>query len=510
MSDKNDLKLILQSHIPLIIIETHEEHRALELLGAVASDLSKPLKTWSITKGMQNEGYSEQLAADSAYDQWELQRGESMQMISDDPSVPHTVLEKINKSDTPGIFALLDYHPHLDDPLVVRHLKEIALNASITQHNIVLVSHSIDIPDELQRLSARFSLSLPSLEEIVQFIVEESKVWAVKNHGTKLKADKEAFKLLAKNLLGLTTTDAQRLIRNAIYNDGAITHEDVTSVAKAKYDLLGQSGVLSFEYDTARFAEVGGLQAMKKWLEVRKSHFVESSHDLDQPKGVLLLGIQGGGKSLAAKAVAGAWGTPLLRLDFGVLYNKFFGETEKNIREALKTAELMSPCVLWVDEIEKGIATGDYDSGTSRRVLATLLTWMAENTSKVFIVATANSIENLPPELIRKGRLDEIFFVDFPTLSARKDIFQIHLEKRGFNSKDFNLEQLAVESHDFSGAEIEQAVVAARYSAHAQNKTMCTEHLLQELKTTKPLSVVMAHEIEKLRQWASERTVPAH
>ena len=505
MSDLKDLALILQSHIPLTIIETHEESRALELLSKVSSELKKPFKTWTITQGLRSHSRSEPI---SAYDKWELQR--NPQGLDLGPNEPHRVLEQINKERDAAIFALLDYHPHLEDPLVVRHLKEIALNASINNHHVVLISHHLNIPDELQRLSARFNLSLPSKKEIFKLIVEESKVWAVKNNGAKLKADKDAIKLLATNLLGLTITDAKRLIRNAIYDDGVISHHDIPNITKAKYDLIGQNGVLSFEYDTAHFADVGGLESLKRWLNIRKSHFTQTSSDFDQPKGILLLGIQGGGKSLAAKAVAGAWGIPLLRLDFGVLYNKFFGETEKNIREALKTATIMSPCVLWIDEIEKGIASGDYDSGTSRRVLATLLTWMAENTAKVFIVATANNIQNLPPELIRKGRLDEIFFVDFPTLNARKEIFAIHLEKRNFSVVDFNIAQLSDNSQNFSGAEIEQAIVAARYSAHAKEQKLSTEHVLEELKKTKPLSVVMSHEIDNLRQWASDRTVSAH
>ena len=508
MSDAKDLSLILQSHIPLTIIETHEESRALDLLSKVALELNQHFNTWSITQGLKRYGGTQDPSQLSSYERWELQRDDK----SIDPSAnePHRVLELINKNSTPEIYALLDYHPNLDDPLVVRHLKEIAINTTMTKHNIVLISHSVEIPDELQRLSARFSLSLPSQKELFKLIVAESKIWAVKNQGAKPKADKEAIKLLTQNLLGLTVTDAKRLIRNAIYDDGAITHHDIPGITKAKYELIGQNGVLSFEYDTARFAEVGGLDALKKWLDVRKNHFTNSSVDLDQPKGVLLLGIQGGGKSLAAKAVAGAWGVPLLRLDFGVLYNKFFGETEKNIREALKTASIMAPCVLWIDEIEKGIASGDYDSGTSRRVLATLLTWMAENKEKVFIVATANNIQNLPPELIRKGRLDEIFFVDFPTPQAREEIFRIHLEKRDIASKNFDLKILSDHSNAFSGAEIEQAIVAARYSAHANQQPLSTEHVIEELKTTKPLSVVMSHEIAKLRQWASDRTVPAH
>jgi SpoVK/Ycf46/Vps4 family AAA+-type ATPase len=220
--------------------------------------------------------------------------------------------------------------------------------------------------------------------------------------------------------------------------------------------------------------------------------------------------VQGGGKSLAAKAVAGLWQLPLLRLDFGTLYNKFFGETERNLRNSLRTAEAMAPCVLWVDEIEKAIASGDYDSGTSKRVLGTLLTWLAERQRPVFLVATANRIDTLPPELIRKGRLDEIFFVDLPDPTARKRIFDIHLSKRGQRAEAFDLGELAHHSDGFSGAEIEQAVVAALYLAREQGRPLGTEHLLTELGQTRPLSVVMAEHLNGLRSWARNRTVTAH
>jgi len=279
---------------------------------------------------------------------------------------------------------------------------------------------------------------------------------------------------------------------------------------KAKYELLNTDGVLAFEYETANFADVGGLTRLKSWLEQRRAVFHgESPKGMDTPKGTLLLGVQGCGKSLAAKAVAGIWNVPLLRLDFGSLYNKYHGESERNLREALKTAEIMAPCVLWMDEIEKGIAVGDNDGGTSRRMLGTLLTWMAEKKAPVFIVATANDIERLPPELVRKGRFDEIFFVDLPKPDARTTILEVHLTKRGIEPSDIDLELLVAASEGFSGAELEQAIVAGLYSAHALKLELNTQHLLNEIKQTKPLSVVMAEKIGELRAWAADRTVPS-
>jgi SpoVK/Ycf46/Vps4 family AAA+-type ATPase len=255
---------------------------------------------------------------------------------------------------------------------------------------------------------------------------------------------------------------------------------------------------------------VGGLENLKRWLNLRRSAFLESDERLETPRGILLVGVQGSGKSLAAKAVAGMWHIPLLRLDFGTLYNKFFGETERNLREALAAAEAMAPCVLWIDEIEKAIASGDYDSGTSRRILGNLLTWMSERKAAVFIVATANVIEHLPPELIRKGRLDEIFFVDLPDVPTRAQIFAIHLRKRDLKPLEYDIPALAKLAEGFSGAEIEQAVVAALYLAREQQTRLDTAHISAEIERTRPLSRVMAEKIEYLRAWAQGRTVLAN
>jgi len=278
---------------------------------------------------------------------------------------------------------------------------------------------------------------------------------------------------------------------------------------QAKYELLNHGGALQFEYDTARFSDVGGLNRLKAWLSQRKAAFrrEQDAAHLDPPKGILLTGVQGCGKSLAAKATAGIFGAPLLRLDFGTLYDKYHGETERKLRESLKTADVMSPCVLWIDEIEKGIAGRGGETGTTQRVLGTFLTWMAERKSPVFVVATANDISALPPELVRKGRFDEIFFVDLPDAAVRSTILAIHLANRGQRLGDFDVESLADAMQDFSGAEIEQAVVSALYAAHALNEPLASVHIQREIEQTKPLSTVMHEKISALRAWADGRTV---
>jgi SpoVK/Ycf46/Vps4 family AAA+-type ATPase len=280
-------------------------------------------------------------------------------------------------------------------------------------------------------------------------------------------------------------------------------------VLAGKYQLLNRGGTLTYEPDTAKFADVAGMQNLRTWLTSRKPAFDGSAPELDPPKGVLLLGVQGCGKSLAARAAAGIFGVPLVRLDFGALYSKWSGESEKNLRESLDSAQALAPCVLWIDEIEKALADGEGDSGTSRRVLGTFLTWLAEQRARIFVVATANDISALPPELIRKGRLDEIFFVDLPDDAARAAILAIHARKRSVSLSPQEVLALAKRSGGFSGAELEQAVVAALYSARASGHPVTAISIAHELQATKPLSVVMAEKIEALREWARDRTVPA-
>jgi SpoVK/Ycf46/Vps4 family AAA+-type ATPase len=351
---------------------------------------------------------------------------------------------------------------------------------------------------------------LPNEAERERIIKGVAAEYSKANSGASVQFDPKAYKMLIRNLSGLTERDTAQLARNAIFQDGAISKSDLPGVMQAKYELLNKGGILHYEYDTARFSEVGGLENLKRWLVLRKPAFLghDDARHLDTPKGILLIGVQGCGKSLAAKATAGVFGLPLLRLDFGTLYNKYHGETERNLRESLATADVMAPCVLWIDEIEKGLAGRGGETGTTQRVLGTFLTWMAEKSGLVFVVATANDINSLPPELVRKGRFDELFFVDLPNADIRARIFDIHLRSRGQNPEAIDLQAVAAQADGFSGAEIEQAIVAALYAAHANKANLATEHLVDELRRTRPLSVVMEEKIEALRLWAGGRTVP--
>lgn len=491
MPDLHDLEILLRSDTPLVIIESVEERRIIELFSGLAIRLGETAFRWTATDGLQRLEFD----------------AEPQTMLA----LPTQILRHIRATSQRGYYLLLDFHPYLDDPLHVRLIKEIAQDYGELARTLIFVSHALDIPPELRHLAARFRLRLPDRNRLLNLVREEARAWQESDPRHQFRANREAVDQLANNLLGMTESDARRLIRNAIRDDGAITVEDVETLKRAKYELLSTEGIISFEYDTRSFADLGGLSNLKAWVDRRRAPFLDPDQPArDRPRGILLLGVQGGGKSLAAKAVAGRFGVPLLRLDLGAIYNKYIGESEKNIRHALQTAEVMAPCVLWIDEIEKGIASGSEDEGVGRRILATLLTWMAERSARVFLVATANDISRLPPELIRKGRIDELFFVDLPDAEVRRDIFRIHLARRGLDPARFDLEALAEASEGFTGAGIEQAVVSALYAGEDGKRQLDTRHLLAELAGTQPLAVVMDAQIEALRAWARERTVPAH
>ncbi len=495
-ADLSDLEILLRSNISIIIIETTEEKKAIDLLLKLSIKLTLPLFQWTVTEGLNRIDLD--LSNPGLPPESQLHK-------------PAELFEKIKEINQPVVFALTDFHPFLDDPIHIRLMKDVALNYEKISHTLVLISHQIEVPPELDRFTARIKLALPDRDQIETIIREEARRWLQANRNSRLSVDQSLFDQLVTVLQGVPENNARQLARSAIVNDGAITQSDIPRVMQAKFDLLSKGGTLSFEYETAHFADVGGLNKLKQWLKIRKDFFIgnNDSKALDPPKGILLLGVQGCGKSLAAKTVAGVWKVPLLRLDFGRLYNRFHGETERNIRDSLSTAEVMEPCVLWIDEIEKGIGANDTDGGTSGRVLGTFLTWMAENKKRVFIVATANDIESLPPELLRKGRLDEIFFVDLPNDESRQNILNIHLKKRDIEITEFDLPVLSGHSEGFSGAEIEQAIVAGLYAAHADKASLSQQQLIQEFSNTRPLSVVMAEKVSGLRQWASSRTVAA-
>jgi SpoVK/Ycf46/Vps4 family AAA+-type ATPase len=474
----------------MIVVETTDEARILSLLDNAAATVRQTMYRWNIADG--------------------LVTGTNTAAGPGGNLEPTEVLLTLWNMKSPGIFVLVDFHPFMAEPRNVRLIKEIAQGAAKYRQTLVFVSYKFDIPDELSIFSARFELRLPTDDEILQLINGIAFRWSANNRTPPMIISDEIKTMLLKNLRGLSIQEVDHILQKNLTTQ-EITRDQIDDVLKAKYELLNKEGVLYYEHDTARFNDVGGVANLKKWLQQRQPIFLGEKvvPGIDMPKGILLLGIQGSGKSLAAKAVAGSWGVPLLRLDFGALYDKYIGETERKTRESLKMAERMAPCVLWFDEIEKGISLEDNDGGTSRRILSTLLTWIAERKSAVFMVATANDIQSLPPELMRKGRFDEIFFVDLPDPDTRKVIFSIHLKKRGLDPDKFDFAKLLPASEGFSGSEIEQAVVSGLYSCVGGSGVLTNDILLNALQATKPLSVVMAEQIDALREWAKDRTVMA-
>ncbi|RNF83632.1 AAA family ATPase [Montanilutibacter psychrotolerans] len=508
MSELQDLVALIRANTPLIVIETRDEARVVELLRQAMMQVWRAMYRWSITEGLRRIDLDHEDPPEGA------------------PDVSSTLLA-IRDASQRGIYLLFDMHPYLGSAMTQRQLRDLIQRRGSEPHVMVLVGHKVELPVDLDSLAVRYRPSLPDANARLKIVREEAQAYARENGGRRVEIDGEAITQIVRNLRGLDPIDVRRITRHLIYHDGALGPDDLPQLAKLKFELLNRSGHLHYEYDRASLHDVAGARRLKRWIEQRRSVFAVTDqplaiagegagaapapYRLEPPRGVLLLGVQGCGKSMLAKAVAQGFGVPLVRLDFGALYNKFHGETEKNLREALFAAEQLEPCVLWMDEIEKGLAAdeGNGDGGVSRRVLGYLLTWMAEHRARVFLVATANQVDALPAELLRKGRFDETFFVDLPDASTRVELFTLHLAKRGLPVAGFDLDALAAASDGFSGAEIEQAIVSGLYAAHASGAPLSEFTLRAELKQTRPLSVLMAEQVEGLREWARSRTVPA-
>jgi len=497
MAELQDLTALIRANTPLIVIETPDEARVVDLFRHALADVFRALFRWSITEGLRRVDMDREDEAEGAPD-------------------ATSTLRAIQQANQRGIYLLLDFTPYLGYAGTQRQLREIVQRRNCEAHVLVLVGTKVELPTGLDELAVRFELRLPDANALLKMVREVARDYTKENGGRAVTFDADAVRAIVRNLCGMSMVEAQRIARQLIFDDGALDAKDLPKLAKLKFELLNRSGHLHFEYDTAKFADLAGAKRLKEWVAQRREIFVTETpatdaYALDPPKGVLLLGVQGCGKSLAAKSIAGGFGVPLVRLDFGTLYDKFHGETEKNLRDALASAEQIAPCVLWMDEVEKGLASGssDADGGVSRRVLGYLLTWMAERTSRVFLVATANQVDQLPPELLRKGRFDEIFFVDLPDAATRAEVFSLHLVKRKVDIAVLDVNELARAAEGFSGAEIEQAIVASLFAARAAHRPLEQQDLLHELANTRPLSVLMAEKVQALRAWAAGRTVPA-
>lgn len=476
------LERVIKANYPLIYLIAPEETRAIQILREILAKNKRQLFFWTRTQGLQTPTGEEKALRD-----------------------PLSAVDKFFSLPERSILVLADFHPYMKEPAVVRRLREAAL-WSTGQKNLIVLSPVLHIPPELEKELKVVELSLPSSEELKEVLEEFKEAYPDK---VKLSAGEE--EKLVQMARGLTCSELEGVLSELMVEKGVIDKEVFSFLLEEKKQIIRKSGVLEYFEPETDLEDVGGLDLLKDWLRKRVHAFSERARKfgLPEPKGLLLVGVQGCGKSLVAKSVAKYWRLPLLKLDAGRLFSGIVGSSEERTRKALALAEALSPVILWIDEIEKAFSgmagSGFSDAGTASRVFATIVTWLQEKRSPVFVIATANEVDLLPPELLRKGRFDEIFFVDLPSFTERKEIFYIHLKKRGRVPEQFDLDYLAEITEGFSGAEIEQVVISGLYEAFVEGRQLTTEDMVKAIRETVPLSQMMAERISALRAWARYR-----
>lgn len=475
---ENTLDIYLRARFTLMVIKTNEEERALQSIKNVCESTRRACLSWDLAEGFQLLGNTP-IPLPNAPD-------------------PLTALEQIDKGEGEVVYILKDFHESWSNPQIKRKLRSLAQRLKFTRKSILITTPSAKIPDELRGEIVILDYPAPNISELEEVLKRLSQTPGVKINLTTLGREK-----FIQAALGLSTAQAQRVFAKAIVSDGVLDDRDIELVTEEKKQIIRESEALEYFSATETPDDVGGLEVLKEWLRLRERAFTQQArqYGLPAPKGIALIGIPGTGKSLTAKMIGGLWKLPLLRLDTGALFGSLVGESEERVRRALKIAETIAPCVIWIDEMEKGLAHGGLDSGTSQRVFGAILTWMQEKTAPCFVVATANDISQLPPELLRKGRFDEIFFLDLPTTNERRDIFSVHFRKRRRLPQDFDIERLAQETEGYVGAEIEQAVIDAMYIGFNSDREFTTEDVSQAIQRLVPLSVSQREIVQALREW---------
>ncbi|MEA2553595.1 MAG: hypothetical protein QOJ65_1771 [Fimbriimonadaceae bacterium] len=494
MDAAREIEVLIRAKYPIIYVVSWEERRVEQALANVCKSLNRTMYTWSITQGMR-------------------------------PPVPRTsgparpttlpgeleALALIHEAPEYTVFLLKDFHPYMRDNRVIRLLRDLAVRLRGKAQTILLLGPTLSLPTDLEKDVTVLDFPLPEAPEIEATL--DKVISAVKdNANVDSKLEPEKREQIVKSAQGLTLDEIESVFARSLVEKKKF---DTDVVLEEKKQIIRKSGLLEYYAADQSLKDVGGMGLLKEWLDKRTTSFTDKARDfgLPAPKGILLIGVQGCGKSLIAKSVSAHWNLPLLKLDVGRIFGSLVGQSEENIRRAIAVAESVAPCILWADELEKGFAgvggSGVSDGGTTARVFSTFLTWMQEKTSPVFLIATANEVHALPPEMLRKGRFDEIFFVDLPGDGEREQIFSIHLTKRKRDVKKFKLKELSKATDGFSGAEIEQIVVGALFVAFDAGRELQQKDLIAEAKAVVPLSVMMREEIDELRSWAQLRTRPA-
>jgi len=515
------LKVLIDSSTPIVVMETVEESRAVRMVRAACSSLNLAAFEWTIASGLARCGTSTVVAVEEGAFPAGGYRGGMVNDLAEsakalyDSREPAKMLANLEGITLEAAFILKDLHRHMDDPVVVRRLRDVGQKFATNRRTVILTAPKISIPPELASLVEFLELPLPDRQRLRQ-IIDETLVRISKTHTLQRRLDPVGVDAIADNLRGLTEEEAERAISQALVERYALCPETIADVLEAKKALLRRSEMLEFVEVSDTLSSVGGLDNLKRFLAQRRGSWEEQARafGLDPPRGVIILGVQGCGKSMCARAIAGEWKLPLVKFDTAAVYDKYIGETEKRIQKVFQVAEGLAPCVLWIDELEKVFAgsgpdSASADAGVSSRLLASFLSWMQDRKAPVFVAATCNNVGVLPPELIRKGRFDELFFVDLPNQAERKQILAIQLSRRKRNPADFQLDRIASAARGFSGAEIESVVQTALYSAYSQKQQLADQYLLEAIQGTVPLSTTRAEEIDSLREWAAKRAVPA-
>ncbi|MDD3625726.1 MAG: AAA family ATPase, partial [bacterium] len=475
---------------PLIYITSWEENRVQDAIKKAALLVSRKCFSWTVTEGLAGEGVLETALGD-----------------------PVKILNHIQQYSGTGIFILKDFHVFLKDHFIVRRLRDLVINLKETRKNIIFISPLLNIPKELEKDITILEFTFPDFNELKGLFA--SLINNVKsNVNFKMDITEDDFNKIVSSAMGLTYIEAENAFARIIVDGKGLSKNDLGKIVREKAQIIKKAGLLEFFESSESFTTVGGMENLKGWCIKRKDAFSPSAREfgLPSPKGILMVGVQGCGKSLMAKALSSFWNLPLLRFDVGRIFSGIVGSSEENVRNAIGITESIAPTVLWIDEIEKGFSgvqsSGMSDGGTTSRVFSTFLTWLQEKTSPTFVIATSNNISGLPPELLRKGRFDDIFFVDLPDESIRTEIFRIHIKKRNRDPNNFDLAELSKATFGFNGAEIEQAVIAGLYDAFYEKRELSQNDLLKNIKETVPLSITMKENIEALREWAKTRTRP--